>query len=61
MCLQYLEMGKIKTVSDELYYVIDRAQSIEELKDFGLVGGTSLAIRFDHRVSIDIDLFSNKK
>ena len=61
MCLQYVEMGKIKTVSDELYYVIDRAQSIEELKDFGLVGGTSLAIRFDHRVSIDIDLFSNKK
>jgi hypothetical protein len=28
------------------------------LKDFFLVGGTSLALRFGHRVSVDIDMFT---
>ncbi len=31
---------------------------IPELKDFYLVGGTALALRFGHRISLDIDLFS---
>lgn len=29
------------------------------LKDFSLVGGTALALKFGHRISIDLDLFSN--
>ncbi len=31
------------------------------LTDFALVGGTSLSLRFGHRKSIDIDLFSTKE
>jgi hypothetical protein len=33
---------------------------ISELKDFALLGGTSLALRWGHRISEDIDLFSNQ-
>jgi predicted nucleotidyltransferase component of viral defense system len=31
------------------------------LKDFRLVGGTSLALQLGHRLSIDLDFFSDKK
>lgn len=31
------------------------------MKDFGLVGGTALALQVGHRRSIDFDLFSNKE
>jgi hypothetical protein len=30
------------------------------LKDFVLVGGTALALRLGHRISVDIDLFTNQ-
>ncbi len=30
-------------------------------KDFGLVGGTAIALQIGHRQSIDFDLFTNKK
>ena len=33
---------------------------IPELKDFYLVGGTCLSLRYGHRKSIDLDLFSTK-
>jgi len=32
-----------------------------ELKDFFLVGGTALSLQIGHRISIDIDLFSEKE
>ncbi len=31
-----------------------------ELEQFALVGGTNLALRFGHRLSIDLDLFTNQ-
>ena len=34
--------------------------SMPELKQFGLVGGTNLSLRFGHRLSIDLDLFTNE-
>jgi hypothetical protein len=34
---------------------------LPELKDFWLVGGTALSLKFGHRVSVDLDLFSTKK
>lgn len=34
---------------------------IEELKEFRLVGGTNLALIYDHRYSADIDLFTDKE
>jgi len=33
---------------------------IEELKAFALLGGTSLSLRWGHRQSEDLDLFSNQ-
>lgn len=54
-------MDRIETVSPELRFLIDKVQHTPELNIFHLAGGTNLALRFDHRVSIDIDLFSNKK
>ena len=34
--------------------------AIPELDQFGLVGGTNLSLRFGHRRSIDLDLFTNE-
>ncbi len=53
-------MGNIKALSDELYTVLLDTKKIPELKDYFLVGGTNLALRYNHRVSVDIDLFTPK-
>jgi len=44
-------------VSAELLETIIELQRIPSLRDAVLGGGTNLAIRYDHRESIDIDLF----
>ena len=54
-------MDRIETVSPELRFLINKVQHTPELNVFHLAGGTNLALRFDHRVSVDIDLFTNKK
>jgi hypothetical protein len=33
---------------------------IPELHPFNLVGGTALALKYGHRVSVDLDLFAAK-
>jgi predicted nucleotidyltransferase component of viral defense system len=42
----------------ELLELLHELFQIEELEAFSLGGGTSLALRFGHRMSADIDLFS---
>lgn len=49
-----------KTVSPSLVKALKRLMAMPSLKDFVLVGGTNLALQRGHRVSIDIDLFSDK-
>lgn len=49
-----------ETVSTEMWELLQRLMKDEKLKDFFLVGGTSLALRIGHRLSVDIDLFSTK-
>lgn len=49
-----------KAVSQELIHAIVELQSLQCLSSFALAGGTNLALRFNHRRSIDIDLFSNQ-
>ena len=44
-------------VSAELFETIIELQDLSSLKNAVLGGGTNLAIRYDHRESIDIDLF----
>ena len=34
--------------------------AIDELNSFALGGGTNLALRIGHRISIDLDLFTHK-
>jgi hypothetical protein len=45
-------------MTKSLLTLIHELQALETLKGFSLAGGTNLAIRFKHRNSIDIDLFT---
>jgi hypothetical protein len=40
--------------------VLIKLMQIPELQSFVLVGGTNLSLRFGHRLSIDIDLFTKE-
>lgn len=46
------------TVEPQLLDVLKRFFSLDEFKNFYLAGGTNLSLRYGHRKSIDIDLFS---
>lgn len=50
----------MEAVSKQLHDLIIQVQSLSSLNDFALAGGTNLAIRFNHRISNDIDLFTNR-
>ncbi|MCB9360945.1 MAG: nucleotidyl transferase AbiEii/AbiGii toxin family protein [Flavobacteriales bacterium] len=47
-----------KGVSEELFSTIQSLFQEDIFKDFRLGGGTSLAIKYNHRLSVDIDLFT---
>ncbi|MBP3253030.1 MAG: nucleotidyl transferase AbiEii/AbiGii toxin family protein [Bacteroidales bacterium] len=48
----------LSTVNNTTLELIKQLMSEELLKDFVLVGGTSLALQIGHRKSVDIDLFT---
>ncbi len=48
------------TVEPNTLVVLKQLMLIPELQDFYLVGGTCLSLRYGHRISIDLDLFSTK-
>lgn len=48
-----------ESVSPGLFNLLRKLMREEALDAFALGGGTSLALRFGHRESVDIDLFSN--
>ena len=48
-----------ETVSTPLLSILRRLMSSEVFKDFRLVGGTALALQRGHRMSVDIDLFTD--
>lgn len=50
----------MEVVNRELQHLILELQSFDLLSSFALAGGTSLAMRFNHRNSVDIDLFTQK-
>jgi len=50
-----------RCVSKELLTLLKKLQKEAIFNDFFLVGGTALALQIGHRVSIDIDLFSQHK
>ncbi|WP_374446121.1 nucleotidyl transferase AbiEii/AbiGii toxin family protein [Epilithonimonas sp.] len=49
-----------KTVSKEMWELLQKLMKDKLLKDFTLVGGTALSLMLGHRLSIDIDLFTTK-
>lgn len=54
-------MLQTQTIRPELLELLKKIMSSELFKNFNLVGGTSLALQFGHRFSIDIDMFGNSE
>jgi hypothetical protein len=52
-------MLQYRTVEPRTLDLLKDLMTLPELKDFYLVGGTALALYYGHRLSIDLDLFSN--
>lgn len=48
------------TVSGNLLSVLQKLMEMKELATFRLVGGTALSLQLGHRLSVDIDLFTDK-
>lgn len=46
-----------ETITDETLTLLRSIQSLPELKDARLAGGTALALQLGHRQSVDIDIF----
>ncbi len=49
------------TITTKTLKLLLELQQVKELKDFLLVGETSLALQIGHRILIDLDLFSSSK
>ncbi len=52
-------MLHLNTVSEELYSCLYKLMQDELFSSFRLVGGTALSLQLGHRMSVDIDLFSD--
>lgn len=50
-------MLQYRTVYPKTLELLNKLMSLQELKDFFLVGGTALSLQIGHRISIDLDLF----
>jgi predicted nucleotidyltransferase component of viral defense system len=49
-----------KTVAPATWQLLTELMSFPSLQNFGLVGGTNLSLRYGHRLSIDLGLFTNE-
>src|SRR4051812_43500914 len=49
-----------ETVSPSTLKLLKRLMLIPELSIFRLVGGTSLSLQLGHRISVDLDFFTDK-
>ncbi|MCF0056937.1 nucleotidyl transferase AbiEii/AbiGii toxin family protein [Dyadobacter sp. CY356] len=50
-------MLHLETVDARTLSILRRLMVIPELNSFYLVGGTALALKYGHRISVDLDLF----
>lgn len=48
-------------VSPEALELLREVQRLTVLNDFYLVGGTALALNYGHRISVDLDFFTDKE
>lgn len=54
-------MLHLETVEPNTFSLLEELLLMPELKEFSLVGGTALSLLYGHRISVDLDLFSNSK
>lgn len=52
-------MLHLETVEPGTLSILKRLQRLPALRNFYLVGGTALSLKYGHRISIDLDLFSH--
>ena len=52
-------MLHLETIDPRTFAVLERLLRIPTLRGFYLVGGTALALKYGHRISVDLDLFSH--
>jgi predicted nucleotidyltransferase component of viral defense system len=52
-------MLHLQTVESDTFALLEGLLSIEAFENYALVGGTALSLLYGHRISVDIDLFSN--
>lgn len=50
-----------QAIPDSTFNVLKKLGNLDFLNDFSLVGGTALSLYWAHRISDDIDLFTDKK
>lgn len=51
-------MLQTQTVEPHTFSLLNQLMAIPQLEEFCLVGGTALSLKYGHRKSIDLDLFS---
>jgi len=54
-------MLHFETVEPNTFSILKQLMQLKELQAFSLVGGTALSLRYGHRTSVDLDLFSHVK
>jgi predicted nucleotidyltransferase component of viral defense system len=52
-------MLHINTIPANTLELLKSIQSVPELRNFNLSGGTALALQIGHRISVDLDFFGN--
>ena len=52
-------MLQTTTIEPGAFSLLKRLMHVPALMNFSLVGGTALALKYGHRLSVDIDLFSH--
>ncbi len=53
-------MLHLETVEPGTFSLLERLLKLPEIKNFFLVGGTALALKYGHRISVDLDLFGHE-
>ncbi|MBK8053568.1 MAG: nucleotidyl transferase AbiEii/AbiGii toxin family protein [Saprospiraceae bacterium] len=54
-------MLHLETVEPGTFSILKELMTLSTLQDFSLVGGTALSLKYGHRISVDLDLFTNSK
>jgi predicted nucleotidyltransferase component of viral defense system len=53
-------MLHLESVEGDTLGLLKKLMTVECLSNFNLVGGTALALRYGHRLSVDLDLFATE-